>query len=377
LWQRYGSISVRILYDHQLFSLQDVGGGSRYYYELLRHVAGAPGVQAELLLGMNSSVFPLQELASERMTVMSFGGSLRPGMWRYIVNEAFSNAVAPFRGRMDVYHSTLYRSVPLVRAKRIVATHCDCVQERFPQLFPDIGKIRRAKKRLFRQADAIICISESSRKDLLSFYDVNADKTRVIYLGITSMAPCTAAAGMLRTHLRRKYILFVGSRAPYKNFNGLLKAFHNAGLYESLDLLALGGGPLTKEETALIGKLGLTDSVISLPIVSDGVLAEAYAGAQLFVYPSFCEGFGFPPLEAMSAGCPVLASHTSSIPEVCLDAPFYFDLEDATSFTRALLCAINDEPARRQAMEKGNKVAARYSWKQCGEATLALYRECQ
>jgi|SRR5271165_701050 len=368
---------MRVLYDHQLFSLQDAGGGSRYFYELAQFMAATPGVQMELLLGMNSSVHPFQELTPERATVMTLGGSLGPGIWRFIVNEAFSNAVAPFRGRMDIYHSTLYRCVPLVRARRIVATHHDCVHERFPHLFPDVGKIRRAKKRLYRQADAIICVSEASRKDLLAFYDVSAGKTTVIHHGISRMAPGSNAAANLWMHIRRPYILFVGSRAPYKNFNALLKAFHDTGLHESLDLLVLGGGPLTQEQRALIGELGLADSVTIVPIVSDGVLAEAYAAARLFVYPSLCEGFGFPPLEAMSAGCPVLASNTSSIPEVCLDAPFYFDPLDQSSFTRALLYAINDEEARRRAIEEGIKVAGRYSWSRCGEQTLALYRECQ
>ncbi len=368
---------MRILYDHQLFSLQDAGGGSRYFSELMEFMAAAPGVQMELLLGMGGAVHSFQHLASEKTTVMSLGGSLPPGMWRYIVNEAISNAVAPFRGRMDVYHSTLYRCVPLVRARRVVATHHDCVQEKFPQWFPDAGKIRRAKKQLFQQADAIICVSDASRKDLMSFYDVSSSKTRVIYHGIARMARCGKSARNLRTQLRREYILFVGSRVAYKNFDGLLQAFHDAGLKDSLDLLVLGGGPITPEQTALIAKLGLTDNVISMPLVSDGILAEAYAGAKLFVYPSLCEGFGFPPLEAMSVCCPVLASHTSSIPEICLDAPFYFDPQDQATFTQALLRAINDEEARRRAIQKGSEVAGRYSWNKCGEETLALYRECQ
>ena len=368
---------MRVCFDHQVFSLQDAGGGSRLFYELMQFMVTVPDVRVELLLGLNRSVYPLQALGSEKTTVMSLGRGPRPGIWRYILNEAFSNVVAPFRGRMDIYHSTLYRCVPLVRARRIVATHHDCVQERLPQLFPDVGRIRRAKKRLYRQADAIICVSEASRKDLFSFYDVDAAKTRVIYPGITRPARCNSAAGKLRMHVRRPYILFVGSRAPYKNFNSLLQAFRETGLHDSLDLLALGGGPLTTEQKALIGELGLAESVISLPIVSDGILAEAYAGARLFVYPSLCEGFGSSPLEAMSVGCPVLASRTSSIPEVSRDAPFYFDPEDPASLAGALVHAINDEEARRQAIEKGSEVAERYSWKKCGEQTLAFYRECQ
>src|SRR5271157_5498113 len=368
---------MRVLYDHQLFSLQDAGGASRYYYELARYLAGLPDVQMELLLGVNASVHPFQELASGRTTVISFGGFLRPGVARFVVNEAFSNAVAPFRGRMDLYHSTLYRCMPLVRARRIVATHHDCTQERFPSEFRFAKKVIRAKKSLYARADAIICVSESCRKDLLSFYDVNAAKTRVIHHGITRMGRSGQAAEKLRMRVRREYLLFVGSRAPYKNFDALLKAFHATGLRDSLDLLVLGGGPLTTAERALMAGLNLSDCVVSIPEVSDEFLGEAYAAAKLFVYPSLWEGFGFPPLEAMAAGCPVLASNTSSMPEVCQDAPFYFDPQDQASFTRGLLAAVNDEVARRQAIEKGNKVAARYSWSKCGEQTLALYHGCQ
>jgi glycosyltransferase involved in cell wall biosynthesis len=366
---------MRVLYDHQVFSLQNAGGASRYFYELMNFLTTVPDVQTELLLGISGTIYPFRNLAPENATVMSLAGSIPPGMARFLVNEAFGNAVAPVRGKVDVYHPTLYRCMPLVRARRIVVTHHDCVHERFPELFPDVKKVLRAKKRLFAQAAAIICVSESSRKDLLHFYKLEAAKTRVIYHGISPLLCGPDANGTLQQ--RRGYVLYVGSRAAYKNFEGLLKAFHESGLQESLDLLVLGGGPLTALETALIANLGLSNCVSSIREISDRLLRQAYAGAKLFVYPSLCEGFGFPPLEAMAAGCPVLASNTSAIPEVCLDAPFYFDPSDGNSFVRGLLRAVNDEDARRTAIARGSEVIARYSWTKCGQETLALYRECQ
>ena len=368
---------MRILYDHQLFSLQNAGGGSRYFYELMKYLGTVPDVQLELLLGMNESVHPLRELGSVTTTVMSFGAGMKPGMLRFLVNEGFSNCVAPFRGKVDVYHTTLYRKVPLVRARQVVATHHDCVQESFPEMFPDAGKIRRAKRRLYSIADAIICVSESSRNDLLSFYPVEPAKTRVIYHGVNQLPRCTEARHRLKAAMRREYLLFVGSRWPYKNFNALLNAFRASGVCHSLDLLVVGGGPLTKSEKELVATLGLDDNIVVFPAVSDCFLGEAYAGAQLFVYPSLYEGFGFPPLEAMAAGCPVLASNTSSIPEVCLDAPLYFNPRDQESFASALAYAVSDSEGREAAVSKGKAVAARYSWNKCGEETLALYRECQ
>jgi glycosyltransferase involved in cell wall biosynthesis len=374
---------MRILYDHQVFSLQDAGGASRYYYELMQSLAGVSEVRTELWLGINQTVFPFHHLSRAR--IVSCGGFLERGLCRYIANELLSNVRAPFAGRLDVYHPTLYHRMPLVRARRIVATHHDCVHERFPSLFPNVKQILRAKRRLYARADAIICVSESSRKDLLEFYDVNAAKTRVIYhglhpwpsrrlLGRRLPGPATARS---RTHLPAEYLLFVGSRAPHKNFNSLLCAFRATGLHKTMRLLVVGGGPLTTAERGLAERLEVASSVLVLPQLSDTLLAEAYASATLLIYPSRYEGFGFPPLEAMAAGCPTLVSNNSSLPEICGDAPFYFDVNDQSSLEAGLLQATSDEKARGRASERGTRVAAQYSWQKCGEQTLALYRECQ
>jgi len=270
----------------------------------------------------------------------------------------------------------LYRALPAVRTRRLVVTHHDCSHERFPEMFPRASQILRDKQSLFSRADAIICVSESSRKDLLEFYRIDTAKTRVIHHGITHLPRCPAAAKKLQEQVRREYVLYVGHRAAYRLFNGLLLAFHETGLRTSVDLLVLGGGPLTPEETGMIAKLGLRESVVSITEVSDELLAEAYASAKLFVYPSLSEGFGFPPLEAMAAGCPVLVCYASSIPEVCRDAPFYFDPADQNSFSGALLQAINDEAARTKSIQRGRGVVGEYSWEKCGRQTLELYREC-
>jgi glycosyltransferase involved in cell wall biosynthesis len=177
--------------------------------------------------------------------------------------------------------------------------------------------------------------------------------------------------------VRREYLLYVGMRASFKNFTGLLRAFYETELKHTMDLLVLGGGPLTADEKDWIAKWKLSDSVISMPRANDGLLAEAYAGARLLVYPSWSEGFGLPPLEAMTLGCPVLATNRPAVPEICQDAPFYFDPQDQGSFNRALLQAVSDEVARQRAVERGREVAAQYSWDKCGRETLALYRECQ
>ncbi len=350
---------------------------SRYFYELMKFLITVPDAQTDLMLGISGTVYPFADLASSRARVTGFRRWLPPGTLRYVANEVWSNLAAPLHGKLDVYHPTNYMLVPTVRSRRVVATHHDCTHERFPQMFPDARKVFWARKWLLPRMDAIICVSEATRQDLLRFYNVDPARTSVIHHGLTKLPRSPEAAAGLRKQLRRDYILYVGMRDAFKNFDGLLQAFHDTGLLESFDLLLLGGKPLTAAEKERIASLGVGDCVISLPAVSDELLAEAYAGAKLFVYPSFSEGFGFPPLEAMSLGCPVLASRIPATREVCLDAPLYFEPEEQNSFNRELLRAIDDEAARQQSVRRGTEVANQYSWEKCGQQTLALYRQCQ
>ena len=368
---------LRVLYDHQVFSLQNVGGASRYFYELAKFLTTVPQTQTDVWLGINGTVYPFRALDRRKAHVSALPEWLGPGLPRYFANELWSATRAVFHGKVDIYHPTTYMRTPTVRARRVVATHHECTHERFPQYFPDAKRIFWARKRLFPQVDAIICDSESSRQDLLRFYNVDSAKTRVIHLGLTPLPRSAEAAAQLRSRMRRDYVLYVGMRAMFKNFRGLLQAFRDSNLHDSLDLLVVGGGALTPEEKLTMSKLGLERCVVFMPQASDELLAEAYAGAKLFVYPSFNEGFGLPPLEAMSLDCPVLASRVSSIPEVCQDAPFYFDPADQNAFGRELLRAVSDEEARRRSIERGREVVAQYSWEKCGRETLALYHQCQ
>lgn len=372
-----GNLPLRVLYDHQVFSLQNAGGASRYFFELARYLAKVPEAHTDVWLGMNGTVYPFAELDRRQVHVSGLPEWLPPGKPRYLANELWSNAKALLGGKVDVYHPTTYRCMPVIRARRLVATHHDCTHERFPNRFPTAKTIFRARKQLLPRADAIICVSEACRQDMLRFYNVDPAKTRIIHHGLTRLPRSDEAAAELKRVLRRPYLLFVGMRAWFKNFHGLLQAFHDSGLKDSLDLLVLGASPLKDEEKAMISRLGLAGCVISLSKVSDALLAEAYAGARLFVYPSFNEGFGFPPIEAMSLDCPVLASRIPSITEVCGEVPFYFDPADQDSFSRELLRAAGDERARAQAIARGKEIAARYTWEKCGQQTLALYRECQ
>ena len=172
----------------------------------------------------------------------------------------------------------------------------------------------------------------------------------------------------------RPYLLYVGSRAGYKNFDLLLEAFSRTGLAGSYRLLAAGGGAWSALERERITTLGLSSSISLIPMADEASLARAYQGAQLFVYPSLYEGFGFPPLEAMSLGCPVLVNRTSSLPEVCGDAALYFNATDAQGLALSLIATLEGAAALAQARAAGKQRVELYSWQRCAKSTLEIYQ---
>ncbi len=362
---------MRILYDHQVFSLQDAGGASRYHFELIRNLQGLGEVAIDLLIGLNASVMPFGSLQQAQTRVFGRQTATKPGLARYVLNELSSLVVAPLRGNVDIYHPTLYRALPWVRRRRVVVTHHDCIHERFPNLFSNAASIVKTKRKLFAQADAIICVSESSRRDLLHFYDVAETKTHVVYHGFSPLPLPVDSRG----DSGKPYLLYVGSRAGYKNFRLLLEAFSRSGLTGNYRLLAVGGGPFTPEEKAGIASLKLDGSVAVVPRADDATLARAYRDAALFVYPSLYEGFGFPPLEAMSQGCPVLVNQTSSLPEICGAAAFYFAATaDAGELSRSLASILADDSGRAIKRELGQQRVRLYDWNRTAHQTLAVYR---
>jgi glycosyltransferase involved in cell wall biosynthesis len=364
---------MRILYDHQVFSLQNAGGISRYHFELASRLSHYSDVEVDTYLGLNQTVYPFEASWSPRSRTLGWNTRIQPGIPRYALNELLTGARSLFGGKWDIYHPTLYRRMPSVRCRRVVVTHHDCIHEYFPENFDDVQHVLDAKRKLYAAADFIICVSESSRNDLLHFYGVERNRTSVIYHGVTNLVRNTHVSSRFIARLNRPYLLYVGSRVSYKNFGGLLKAYASGGFSEDYDLVVAGGGNFSASEESEIAQLGLTRFVIHSGVVSESELADAYAEARLFVYPSLYEGFGFPPLEAMRLGCPVLAARCSSIPEVCGSAAIYFDPATPGDLEKVMRNALNNSHLPDQ-VKQGIETASRYSWETCASRTLSLYR---
>jgi glycosyltransferase involved in cell wall biosynthesis len=360
-----------IAYDHQIFSLQQYGGISRYFCEVAERIADTAGWQARIVAPVHFNDHLQASNAPRigrhiRMPIPRVGRAYRAA--NAVLGPAILASVAP-----AIVHRTYYSRRPEAsRGQRLVVTVFDMIHELFPLHFPPDDRTSAFKRRAVAAADHVICISHSTAMDVEQLLDVPRSKMTVTHLGFSSnfavpSTPLTRAG-------KRPYLLYVGHRGGYKNFALLLDAYAaSPSLRNDLDLVAFGGHPWQADELARIEALGLRPGSVRRLAGSDADLARCYAEAFAFVYPSTYEGFGIPPLEAMSCGCPVVCSRTSSIPEVVGDAVEYFDPANIEDM-RSALERVVEQPGRRQALiEAGHLQHRRFSWDRCAEETLAVY----
>ena len=276
--------------------------------------------------------------------------------------------------RPDVVHHTYYsRNAFAPEGARRVITVYDMVSERFPAEFGG-SQFTDTKKIAVASADHVLCISESTRRDLIELFGVAAEQTSVVYLGYDDLVP-PAETGERKQDGFRPYLLYVGSRGGYKNFGALMRAFASSTYLKSVcSVICFGGGAFIPDERALFQQLQLSDVHVRQISGDDNVLASLYKGAVAFVYPSLYEGFGIPPLEAMSLGCPVICSNTSSIPEVVGDAGEYFDPADIESMRVAIEAVLQSTVRTKELVAKGHARRSLFSWQRCASETLDVYR---
>jgi glycosyltransferase involved in cell wall biosynthesis len=234
-----------------------------------------------------------------------------------------------------------------------------------------------------RRADFIITDSEHAQREIVEMYGVPGNRIAVTPLGYPPSMnappdPVRSAGVHRRYGLPDSYILYVGTIQPRKNLNMLIEAYARLRHEGSTDkkLVIVGRkGWLYEALFARITVLGLEDNVIFTGFVPDEELPDLYDGACLFVYLSLFEGFGLPPLEAMSRGVPVLTSNTTSLPEVVGDAGITVtptNLEDVVAGMKSIL--LNADVAQQLAAA-GKERAARFSWERTARETLAIYRQ--
>lgn len=276
----------------------------------------------------------------------------------------------------DIVHETYYsRASCAPRDTCKVLTVYDMIHEKFPQWGSRWDQSASLKRVAVDRADHVICISESTRQDLLEMYDVDPQKVSVVHLGAESPPDGTdkyvTSGGDMRP-----YLLYVGARPGHKNFIGFLQAFASSRrLSADFDVVAFGGGGFTPAELQELAKLGLDSNQVRQVSGGDELLSQLYICASAFVYPSLYEGFGLPPLEAMGHRCPVISSNTSSMPEVIGDAGEFFDPTSGVAMVEAIERVVYSPSRIEELVKNGLKRQADFTWERCASQTLGIYNQ--
>jgi glycosyltransferase involved in cell wall biosynthesis len=240
-------------------------------------------------------------------------------------------------------------------------------------------RIGRFKYRGLKGAEAIIAISEHTRKDLMDF-GIDEAKIHRVYLGVKPLQP-VISPDELRQKFKipagKRYLLYVGSEEPRKNFLRLLQAVakigDSAGSPHLIKVGEAGAKRFRDQSLKTVRALGLTSKISFTGHVSEEELATFYAMADVFLFPSLYEGFGLPPLEAMASGTPVISSNSSSLPEVVGDAAVMINPYDVESLAKAIVMVLESESLRKKMREKGLEQAGRFTWEKCADETAMVY----
>lgn len=361
---------VNIFYDYQIFSQQSYGGISRYFVEMAKQI----GCHDDFSVRIFSPLYINKYLGGTHSPTIGIAvpDLKKTAFIRNIVNKIFTDIglkiLAP-----NIIHETYYsKSSSRSSAKRVITVY-DMIHEKFPESYPAQDKTREMKRHAVQRADHVICISENTRRDLIEFLGVPEEKTSVVYLGYTLNAkpdPSIPAVASM------PYILYVGQRGGYKNFKALLRVYAASLLLKNeFNLICFGGGDFTHQELALIDSLNLGVAKVVQISGGDGVLAAMYNSAAVFVYPSLYEGFGIPPLEAMSHDCPVVCANTSSLPEVVGDAAEFFDPAEDSTMRAAIERVVSKPEHAAVLVAKGRKRIMQFSWEKCARDTVDVYKK--
>lgn len=373
---------MKIAYDSQIFCAQTYGGVSRYFCEIASRIAKYPDAEVTITAPMHINAY------LKHVPTGIVSGFRAPNTDRFQTRSGRNYPRMALRGlglmigdwmlrakSPDIVHETYFSPFRLgPRPVRRVLTIYDMIHEKFASSFSAADKTTLYKAKAAARADHVICISECTRRDAIEILGLNPENTSVIHLGFDLMNTAEEHADEPVFPARKPFLLYVGNRGGYKNFIRLLEAYATSpGLGATHKLVCFGGGAFSADELGTMRSLGINSTQVLQVGGSDQLLAKLYKDASAFIYPSLYEGFGIPPLEAMSHDCPVVCSNTSSIPEVVGDAGEYFDPSDTESMCAAIERVVASDNYRQLLVEKGHERLKYFSWDRCAAETLKVY----
>jgi len=354
---------LRIIYTPEIFSLQRVGGISRYICELITRVP-SQGLSAKPVAGIHFNRH-LRRLPVRAGVYIPKLGPL--GNYRLQFNQAICRHVAA-KAPSAIIHYTYYSEAEYPASHPLVLTVYDMIDELFPEQSAAVPT--GLKRRHCERADHIVAISAVTKQDLIDTFRIPSEKITVVHLAdsLSAVSPRNLGGNP------GSYLLHVGVRKGYKNFARFLEAFAASSfLKDKFDVVAFGGGDFSAEETDLIARLNVAKKV-RFVAGDDRALASYYRNAAALVFPSLYEGFGLPILEAMGQNCPVICSDAGSLREIGGDAVAYFDPRDVENMQQVMEQTLGSADRLNDLRRFGSARKELFSWDKCAQETADVYR---
>ena len=297
---------------------------------------------------------------------------------------------------VDVFFSPHIFLSSVSKKCKTVTTFHDLSFEKYPEFYStskNYWHFSMSPKKQAHRTDKIIAVSESTKNDLVELYNINPEKIKVIYSGVSLESGIKNQESRIfevqkKYNLPEKYILYLGTLEPRKNIIGLIKAFESlkfkrrrpaqGGLpaKDNYKLVIAGSkGWLYKDIFKTVKNSPAKNDIIFTGFIDDKDKSILYSQAELFVYPSFYEGFGFPPLEAMACGTPVITSNFSSLPEAVGNAAIMVNPYNLDELCRAMEIVLNDDKLKNILIARGLEQTKKFSWQKCARETLDFILE--
>jgi glycosyltransferase involved in cell wall biosynthesis len=368
-------VKEKVAFDPQVFSFQVYGGVSRYFCEIAQLIEKSKTIDIKIVAPFYVCNF-LKKMNQKIVLGFEAPKISYLKLFFRLCSMAFGHLYLLWLNPR-IIHETYFFPYALGSKKAIrVLTVYDMVHEKFPSTHFSQDKAPEYKAMAVARADHIICISETTKRDLIELLSVDPKKISVIYLGHSAHEPSLQDCFAIDKSLPPRYLLYVGQRSGYKNFKNFIQAYAQASsINTQFDIVCFGGGAFTPEESNLFQNLKISPEKIKHFSGGDDVLAHLYRKASAFIYPSQYEGFGLPPLEAMGNDCPVICSNAGSIPEVVGDAGEYFDPHDVNDI-KTMMEKVLLDPKRLQELKiLGRQRLNLFSWERCASETVNLYSQ--
>ncbi len=352
MWQRYGGIS-------------------RYIIEMMTRIGSMNGINVKILSPFYINKY-LRNVDKKLVKGVNIPIIPKTNKIFRCLNTVVSK-IELNRNIPHILHETYYNRYDIAptETKKVITVY-DMIDELFPKNSKSDSRIAIVKIIAIQRADHIICISEKTKKDLIEILNVESSRISVIYLGYAKKQ--TLLNGK-EINIDSPFILYVGMREGYKNFERLLKAYiRNNQLHNNYKLVCFGGPKFGRNYyKELMCSKNIENNILHIS-GSDIILEQLYKKATVFVYPSLYEGFGIPPLEAMNNGCPVICSDQGAIPEIVGEAAEYFNPYEVDSISNAIESVLNDSGRLKHLKNIGYERIKKYSWEKCANETYGVYK---